>query len=73
MHLFFFHLFTDIDTLTPIIKLIGKEKTIISNINILNNHSNQNLIKYLKSEKFNFEDYFFLNYRGYIFLLIIKI
>ena len=73
MHLFFFHLYTDIDTLTPLIRMIGNKKTIITNINILNNHSNQTLIKFLKSNNYVFKNYKFLNIKSILIFNLIKI
>ena len=70
---FFFHLYTDIDTLTPLIRMIGNKKTIITNINILNNHSNQTLIKFLKSNNYVFKNYKFLNIKSILILNLIKI
>ena len=73
MHLFFFHLYTDIDTLTPLIRMVGNKKTIITNINILNNHSNQTLIKFLKSNNYVFKNYKFLNIKSILIFNLIKI
>ena len=57
MHLFLIDLFISIDTLSPIINELNRKKVIICNINPIQDHNTNKLIKYFIKKKikyFNF-------------------
>lgn len=75
MHIFFFHLFPDLDTFAPIIYKLhkNKQKVKLVNLNIFNNYEYEKLILFLKSKNIEVVQSNFLNIKGYFFKFLFLI
>jgi len=73
MHLFLVDLFISIDVLAPIIYFLKKKNIIICNVNPIQNHSKNKLIKYLTKKKVKYFNYLPLDEKKFFFYFLLKI
>lgn len=75
MHIFFFHLFPDLDTFAPIVYKLhkNKQKVKLVNLNIFNNYEYEKLVLFLKSKNIEVVQSNFLNIKGYFFKFLFLI
>ena len=72
MHLFLFDLYISIDNLVPIIKTINPKKTIIYNINSIQNYKEDDLVNYIINRSI-YHDYLPIAFSKLFQFLILKI
>lgn len=73
MHLFLVDLFISIDVLSPIIYQLGDKKAIICNINPIQDHRQNKLIKYLLKKKIKYFDFIPVDPKKKFHFLLTKI
>ena len=73
MHLFLVDLFISTDVLSPIINQLGNKKAIICNINPIQDHKKNNLIKYLLKKKIKYFNFLPVDKKKTLHYLITKI
>ena len=70
MHLFLFDLYISIDNLVPIVKTINPKKTIICNINPIQNYKKNKLVNYIIDKGSIYHDYLPLEFSRLIQFVI---
>ena len=73
MHLFLFDLYISIDNLVPIIKAINPKKTIIYNINSIQNYKKNNLVNYIIKKGSIYHDYLPIPFLKLFQFIILKL